>query len=398
MIINNIGLLNNIKHEIVGYFLQKTKVQYWEDCQKYVYKRGIDPEKICEVEETLNIPYINHCEIALAMDMFKPILPEEKELPVIICIHGGGLVVEDRKYFRHYAYILAGRGYLVYSLDYRLAPFFYAAEQMDDICAGMDEVGKQLVNVNADFSRIYLVADSAGAFLAVYTAAMKGSEELQKAIGYKPTRMVFRALGLHSGMIYTLLTDPIGLLLSDQYYGDKSIDQNFLKYMNPEHPEIIKNLPPVFMTTSRGDFLNNYTLMYHQALKNAGKKSHLVYYGQKDLWHAFPTFDSYNKYSLDAIGRMLAWFEEQAVPAQKEEAAQACASPEDITSQADVSPEDITSQADASPEDITLQAEASSEDKNSQADASPEDITPQSDASPEDITPQSDASAEDITN
>ena len=320
MNITNLGILRTLKNEMVGYFLNKTKKSYWEECQKFVYERGIDSKKICEVEEILNIPYMNHCEMALVMDIFKPILPENKETPVIICIHGGGLVVEDRRYFRDYANLLAGRGYLVFSLDYRLAPFFNSAEQLDDICAGMDEVGKQLVNFDVDFSRIFLVADSAGAFLAIYTAAMEKSEELQNAIGCKPTRMVFRALGLHSGMIYTLLSDPIGFLMSDQYYSNKLMDENFLKYMNPENPEIIRNLPPVFLTTSRGDFLNNYTLMYHQALKKAGMKSHLLYYGEKDLWHAFPTFDPYNKHSLDAIDRMLAWFEEQAGATKKEEA------------------------------------------------------------------------------
>ncbi len=321
MNITNFGLFNTIKHEMVSYFLQKTKVSYWEASQKFVYERGIDPKKICEVEEILNIPYINRCEMALAMDVFKPILPEDKEVPVIICIHGGALVVEDRKYFRDYANLLAGRGYLVFSLEYRLAPFFYVTDQMDDICAGMDEVGRQLVNFNVDFSRIYMAADSAGAFLAVYTAAMKKSEALQNAIGYKPTKMIIRALGLHSGMIYIQLPDPIGFLLSDQYYGSKAVDANFLKYMNPENPEILMNLPPVFLTTSQGDFLNNYTLMYHQALKRAGRKSHLVYYGEKDLWHAFPTFDPYNEHSLDAIDRMLAWFEEHAATVETGKAA-----------------------------------------------------------------------------
>ena len=49
-------------------------------------------------------------------------------------------------------------------------------------------------------------------------------------------------------------------------------------------------------------------------------KSRLLYYGEKDLWHAFPTFDPYNIHSLDAIDRTLAWFEEQAGATKKEEA------------------------------------------------------------------------------
>jgi len=278
-----------------------------------------DPAAVYEVEEILNNAYMNRSEIPLAMDIFKPVVPEEKELPVIVTIHGGGLVIGDRKISRKYANLLAARGYLVFSVEYRLAPRANSAEQLDDVCAGMDLVGRRLVDFNVDFTRMFLAAESAGAYLAIYVAAMKKSKALQETIGYEPTRMTFKALGLHSGMFYTNRQDPIGWLLADQLYGDKRMDDRFLEYMNPEHPEILKNLPPVFLSTSRGDFLNNYTLMYHRALKEAGMRSHLVYYGEKELGHAFPSIHPYLKQSLDATDRMLAWFEEQAKTEKKSE-------------------------------------------------------------------------------
>ena len=197
-------------------------------------------------------------------------------------------------------------------MEYRLAPRANLAEQLDDVCAGMDLVGRRLVDLDVDFSRMYLTADNAGAFLAIYVAAMKKSKKLQDAIGYAPTRMTFRGIGLFSGMFYTRRRDPIGLLLSEQFYGQKAMEKKFLRYMNPENPEIIKNLPPAFLVTSRGDFLNNYTLMYHKALKKAGQRTHLLYYGEKDLGHAFVTISPGRLQSYDALSRMTAWFEEQA--------------------------------------------------------------------------------------
>ena len=169
-----------------------------------------------------------------------------------------------------------------------------------------------MVDYEVDFTRMFLVAESAGAFLAIYVAAMKGSLSLQKAIGYEPTKMRFTALGLISGMFYTNRPDPIGLLLSEQFFGDKSTDKNFLKYTNPEHSEIVDNLPPVFFITSRGDFLNNYTLMYHKKLKKSGKTTKLIYYGEENLGHAFVTMKPWLKKSQDAIDKMIDWFEEQA--------------------------------------------------------------------------------------
>ena len=268
------------------------------------------PKVKYEVEDILNNPYMNRDEVPLAMDIFKPVVPEETELPVIVCIHGGGLVIGDHRMSREYGRALASRGYLVFSIEYRLAPRANACEQLDDVCAGMDYVGRRLVEFNVDFWRMFLTAESAGAFLAIYVAAMKRSKKLQEAIGYEPTRMFFKALGLHCGMFYTDRDDPIGWMLADQFFGEKMADDNFKQYLDPENEEILKNLPPVFLTTSRGDFLNNYTLMYHDALKKAGRPSHLMYFGDDDLGHAFAAVQPYRAASIDAIDRMTDFFEE----------------------------------------------------------------------------------------
>jgi acetyl esterase/lipase len=266
------------------------------------------------VEESLNIPYINREGVPLAMDIFKPIGEqyEGKELPVIVCIHGGGLVTGDRKISFKLARDMASRGYLVFAIEYRLAPRATLCEQLDDICAGLDYVGQKIVDYDVDFTRMFMTADSAGAFLAIYTAAMKKSKKLQDAIGYKPSRMTFKALGLSCGMYYTNRDDILGYLLAEQFYGDKFDDKKFLQYMNPEHPEIVHNLPPTFLVTAQGDFLNNYTLMFHKALKKAGKTTKLLYYGESDLAHTFNFSHPDLPQSKDANDKMLAFFEEQA--------------------------------------------------------------------------------------
>ena len=265
-----------------------------------------------DVEETLNIPYVNRDEVPLAMDVFQPKVPEKTELPVIVIVHGGGLVMGDRGNSRPYARMLAHKKYLVFSLEYRLAPRANISMQLDDLCAGMDLVGKMLVDYDVDFTRMFMVADSAGAFLAAYVTSMGGSEKLQDAIGHEASRMKFAAIGLMSGMFYTNQKDPIGWMLSDQIYGEKRMDEKFRKYMDPEHPEIIENLPPAFLVTSRGDFINNYTFMLHEALKKAGKTTHLLYFGDESLGHSFAIATPEHPKSIEATDKMLAWFEEQA--------------------------------------------------------------------------------------
>ncbi len=272
---------------------------------------------VCEVKEYLNRPYMNKDEVPLAMDVFVPEVEKDEELPVVVHVHGGGLVVGDRKPARAYSHVVASRGYLVFNIEYRLAPRANVSEQLDDVCAGMDAIARHLIDFEVDFGRIFLTAESAGGYLAVYAAAMKHSKRLQETIGYEPSRMEFRAIGVSSGMYYTNREDPLGLLLADQFYGNKRTSPEFLELMDPEHPEIVRNLPPLFVITARGDFLNNYSIMYHKALKAAGKSTKLVYYGEADLGHTFVTINPTRPKSIDAIDRMLAWFEEQAVARRK---------------------------------------------------------------------------------
>ena len=321
----NGDLPGTLKRELVRFVLEKIQGMDLRKAADAAQEGDVGPMRY-EIREMLNNPYMNRGEVPLAMDIFQPVVPEGTELPVIVTIHGGGLVLGDRSISRRFARVLAGKGYLVFSLEYRLAPRANAAEQLDDICAGMDLVGRRLVDFDVDFSRMFLAAESAGAFLAVYVAAMKQSEKLQKAIGYEPTRMTFKAVGLSCGMFYTNRNDPIGWLMKEQFFGEKMLDKEFIPYMDPEHPEIVNNLPPAFFITSRGDFLNNYTLMYHKALKDEGKTTHLIYYGEEELGHAFTTLDPNHEKSRDAINRMLMWFEEQA-DAQRAQAARSAKKP-----------------------------------------------------------------------
>ena len=72
------------------------------------------PQFPYNVEEILNQTYLNRQEDPLAADIFKPEVEKDKEMPVIVTIHGGGLVERDRKITRDFNRVLAGHGYLVF--------------------------------------------------------------------------------------------------------------------------------------------------------------------------------------------------------------------------------------------------------------------------------------------
>ena len=301
---NHDSLGKIVKRELIRAMLERTQSMNMMHMMNAF--GAAEPAVYEDVEDTLNVAYVNRDEVALAMDVFKPKAAAGTEMPVIVVIHGGGLFMGDRGINRPYCRLLAHKGYLVFSLEYRLAPKADLCQQLDDVCAGMDHVGRALVDYDVDFSRVFLVADSAGAYLAAYVSAMHGSRKLQNAIGHKPSKMVYAAVGFISGMFYT------NKVLQEQIYGSKRYDETFLKYMNIEHPEIIQNMPPAFLLTSCGDTFNNFSIRFNKALKEGGRTSKLLYLGDEELQHIFPIMNPEHPRSLEATEKMLAWFEAQA--------------------------------------------------------------------------------------
>ena len=259
--------------------------------------------------EYRDISYQNRSGKELLMDIYKPDTQDKTELPVIISIHGGGLIDGNKNLSEGFCRQLARRGYLVCSLEYRLIPDVRVYEQFDDVCAGMDCIGRKLVEFDVDFTRIYIVAESAGAYLATYVAAMKKSKVLQKAIGYSPTRMRFNAMGLISGMFYTTRKDSLGRFLSRSIYGKDKRSIGMAKYTNPEHPEIIFNIPPCYLVTSKADMLERYTLDFAGELGNKGVEHYLRHMGSDPkLIHAFPVLRPDLRESERVIDEIIDWF------------------------------------------------------------------------------------------
>ena len=292
--------------------------QTWTAKQREDFEKKAPPLDTEGVICDFNNPYINRVGVPLAMDWIKPADSDSMDqLPVVVIIHGGVLVMGDRTACRRLGVSIARRGYLVAILDYRLIPSTDVLGQFDDICAGLDYVGQKLVEYDVDFSRMFLVAESAGAFLATYVAAMQTSKRLQNAIGHKPSRFRFKAMGLISGMFYTAKNDVLEKFMASQYYGAKLSDESFMCYMDPNHPEIMNQMPPVFLVTSKGDFLNRYTLDFHKNLKQFHKDSHLLYFGNQKLTHSFLSYVPDCPEGKIALDKMLAWFDKKAQEADR---------------------------------------------------------------------------------
>ena len=112
------------------------------------------------------IVFSNPAGEPLSADAYVP--ESAAPVPVVIAVHGGGWKAGKRDAYRHLGQLLTGRGYAVFSIDYRLAtkPENRYPAAVDDVRAAVRYVREHAAELNVDPERVVLMGDSAGAHLA----------------------------------------------------------------------------------------------------------------------------------------------------------------------------------------------------------------------------------------
>ena len=105
-----------------------------------------------------DIPYIDDGTNEHMLDIFYPENTEEK-LPVIIDIHGGGLMMGDKDSNRVYCSVLAARGYTVIALNYRLSPNVLYPSMVQDIMAAFRWINDNGGDYHCDLDNVYVTGD-----------------------------------------------------------------------------------------------------------------------------------------------------------------------------------------------------------------------------------------------
>ena len=114
---------------------------------------------------SLDQVYAQRAGIPLRFDLFRPETGEQ--VPLVICIHGGGWISGEKEGMREVAISLADNGFAAVCPEYRLAPLHPFPAAVDDILAFTDFMAQNSSHLNIDPKRIATMGNSAGGHLAV---------------------------------------------------------------------------------------------------------------------------------------------------------------------------------------------------------------------------------------
>ncbi len=242
--------------------------------------------------------------------------------PVVIYFHGGGWISGTKIDRRRICREIAHNGYLVFNVDYRLAPRYQYPVQMVDVAQAVRWVSGNASRYGGDASRIFLMGESAGAYLACWYAAALGEPALRKSAGIGGTipRDHLAGLFLFYG-VYDFTT------LDDKHLGNnemvhRTIDmmtRSFIgvkpgtsgkkaKISSPAlHLHMNKEFPFVFLSAAQADPLYRQSKELAAILKRKGIGYKTLFLTRKEYPNAGHGFLNlqYSRCSRKALGTVL---------------------------------------------------------------------------------------------
>ncbi len=245
-----------------------------------------------------NVPYGPRAKGAHLLDVYLP--PASfgpGPHPVVLYVHGGAFRVlsKDSHFLMAIAY--ARRGYVVFNINYRLAPTHPFPAAVEDVCMAYEWVTMHAAQYGGDVSRLTLAGESAGANLvasATIAACYKRPEGFARAVfdtGIVPKAVVpaygiFEVNNAHRFAerkpgIPTLVADRIAEL-PRTYLGQTpahishDLADPLVVFERGDRPD--RPLPPMFLPVGTKDPLLDDTRRLERALSTLGAKAVAKYY------------------------------------------------------------------------------------------------------------------------
>lgn len=287
------------------YILKPILDKMWENTEKMDAKRiasQTEPEGLIKI---LDIPYIDDGEKAHLLDIYYPEGTTEK-LPVIIDIHGGGWMYGYKEINKNFCLKLSEKGFLVASINYRLAGDVLFDDQIRDIFSALKWLNENLRDYPADTDNIFLAGDSAGGHFSCVTTAVNLNRDMQEDFGVEYCGFDFNAVAAICPAVDLLSPDilmnaNVPLLLGNNWRKSK-----FKKYLDVNRI-ISKDFPPFYVNTARNDFLKKQCYKLKDILER-NNIEHNFHDFDKPLSHVFNVVDPFSKYGDQANTEIAEFF------------------------------------------------------------------------------------------
>ena len=239
-------------------------------------RRGAQP-RIRSVSSERNVPYATNGGVVLNLDLYFPKLDAKKPAPVAVYIHGGGWEHGSKNgggWLEPVANELLQRGYIVASVDYRLAPEYKWPAFINDVKCSIRFLRTNAKRYNLDPNRIGTWGTSAGGHLVAMLgtadsdAKLEGEHYLDQSSRVQAVVDMFGPSDLRA-----MVRTPQHTERGKRVFGD----ENAVKEASPVI-YVSKNTPPFLILHGENDALvpAQQAQILYDKLKETGVPAKLV--------------------------------------------------------------------------------------------------------------------------
>lgn len=197
------------------------------------------------------------------LDLFYPTAMRGQRLPLVVWVHGGGLISGSKEQVRNYCKILAGKGFAVAAIDYSVAPGKRYPTPVRQANEALAFLLRQSSQYPIDTAKVFLAGDSGGSHIIAQLAAGINSAAYASLLGFQPAT---QAGGIKGMILFcgpydirnAVMDGAAGHFMTTvlwAYSGKKNFQgdpyfetSNVLDYLNA-------SFPPSFISAGNGDFL-----------------------------------------------------------------------------------------------------------------------------------------------
>lgn len=240
----------------------------------------IDLSRLIEgITEIKDISYAEDDLTGHKLDVY--IRKDGTKKPILIDIHGGGFITEDKVMNRMFGNYMASLGFVVFELNVRLAyPEWTVFDQIEDIDRAVRSVLDIAEDYECDRDQLYIAGHSSGGVLAVSEALLCVDPGMRKDYRIRERDYSYKGVLTDCGLLHFYKSSiaywgmrrmcfPKGYK-SDKRYG----------YLVFENNESLRKLPKLALITNQKDVLRKMTFHFEKVLENKGAEHRLLLYGK----------------------------------------------------------------------------------------------------------------------
>ena len=220
--------------------------------------------------------------------------------PVLIDLHGGGFISEDKEMDCLFCNFMAHNGYVVFSVNYRLAyPDYTVFDQIVDVDSAVRWVVDNAQGYEGNKDDVYIAGHSAGAVLAVAEALLSRDRLMRADYGLVSDDRDLKGLILDCGTMHFYQRNIAYWGMRNMVFPRKYKKDPRYKYLLFDDNRNICLLPPVSVITNTTDELRKMSYHFTEVLGKAGVECTL--YDKGEGGHMGIIFEPYEEINSEII-------------------------------------------------------------------------------------------------